>query len=203
MNEKEISFQTKESIRFLESDFNQCFEQVRYYDAQVVNIFKFLATFYTTIAGLALGIYKFCLEKNIDLTIALVVGLVIGLIFGILMFFLVVRNRVYFVCCMRYVNEQRKLFLSFKPLGFENKSGMYTNYSQPPFFNWLSSQSCWMYLIALLNAFLLGVILYLGKQKMCIIIIWTGLLFLVQLLFGIIYLCTRENKSTSKAVFGK
>lgn len=42
---------------FLENDFNQCFEQVRHYDTQIVDIFKFLATFYTTVAGIAIGLY--------------------------------------------------------------------------------------------------------------------------------------------------
>ena len=52
------------SVNFIENDFNQCFEQVRHYDSQIFNIFKYLATFYTTVAGGAVGLYQFSIEKN-------------------------------------------------------------------------------------------------------------------------------------------
>lgn len=50
------------SVNFLERDFNQCFEQIRYYDSQIVNIFKHLITFYTTIAGISIGLFQFKLS---------------------------------------------------------------------------------------------------------------------------------------------
>jgi len=191
------------AVGFLENDFNQCFDQVRYYDSQIVDIFKFLATFYTTVAGIAIGLYQFSIEKKIDLGIALISGLSVAFLFGICMFFLIVRNRVYFVFCMRYINEQRGFFLSSKPLGFENKTKMYTDYKKPPFFNMLSSQSWWLYVVALLNSALLGVILYVAKQNFWQIIIPCVLVGFCQLVLGIYYLKTRENKSASAAVFGK
>ncbi len=191
------------AVGFLENDFNECFDQARYYDSQIVDIFKFLATFYTTVAGIAIGLYQFSIEKKIDLGIALISGLSVAFLFGICMFFLIVRNRVCFVFCMRYINEQRGFFLSSKPLGFENKSKMYTDYKKPPFFNMLSSQSWWLYVVALLNSALLGVILYMAKQNFWQIIIPCVLIGLSQLVLGILYLKSRENKSASAAVFGK
>lgn len=191
------------SARFLDNDFNQCFAQVRYYDAQIVDIFKFLATFYTTVAGIAIGLYKLSTEKNLDLDTGLISGLSVAFVFGICMFFLIIRNRVYFVFCMRYINEHRELFLSSKPLGFENKSKMYTNHKQPPFFNIMSSQSVWLYVVAVMNTALLGIILYIAKMNCGIITIAVAIVLLGQLTGGIVYLKTRENKSASKAVFGK
>lgn len=113
-----------EPIEFLLSDFNQSFEQSRYYDSQIVNIFKFLATFYTTIAGITIGLYQYSVDHNIHITCGLVCGLIIALFFGLAMFSLVVRNRLYFVVCMRYINEQRQLFLSFNPMGFKIKQNI-------------------------------------------------------------------------------
>lgn len=131
----------------------------------------------------------------------------VGLLLGLFMFTLLIRNRVYFVQVARYVNEQRGLFLSYKPLGFENAAKMYTDYFQPSYFNWRSSQAWFMYLIAFLNSTLLGVLLYItfvsNIYKWKIVVISSLTLFIVQLVIAIWYLISRENKSTSNAVFGK
>lgn len=203
MNEINTAKFQDASISFLENDFNQCFEQVRYYDTQIVDIFKFLATFYTTVAGIAIGLYQLSIEKHLALTPGLISGLSVAFLFGVCMFFLIVRNRVYFVFCMRYVNEQRGFFLSCKPVGFENNSKMYTDYKKPPFFNVLSSQSWWLYVVGLLNSVLLGVILYIAKMSCGIITITCAIVLLGQLISGIAYLKSRENKSAAEAVFGK
>lgn len=203
MNEINTAKFQDASISFLENDFNQCFEQVRYYDTQIVDIFKFLATFYTTVASIAIGLYQLSIEKNLALTPGLISGLSVAFLFGVCMFFLIVRNRVYFVFCMRYVNEQRGFFLSCKPVGFGNNSKMYTDYKKPPFFNVLSSQSWWLYVVGLLNSALLGVILYIAKMSCGIITITCAIVLLGQLISGIAYLKSRENKSAAEAVFGK
>lgn len=203
MNDKINDKLQEISASFLENDFNQCFEQVRYYDAQIVDILKFSATFYTTVVGIAIGLYQFSIEKNLDFIYGLICTLSVAFLFGVCMFFLIVRNRVYFVFCMRYINEHRDLFLSVNPLGFENKSRMYTNYKKPPFINILSSQSLWLYVLALLNSTLLGVILYIAKMSLGIITITCAIMLLGQLISGIAYLKSRENKSASAAVFGK
>ena len=203
MSEKNNDKLNESAISFLENDFNQCFEQVRYYDAQIVDIFKFLATFYTTVAGIAIGLYQFSLEKKLDLVPALISGLSIALLFGVCMFFLIVRNRVYFVFCMRYINEHRGFFLAAKPLGFENKSKMYINHKKPPFFNTFSSQSLWLYVVAILNSALLGIILYMAQQNFWSMLAWCFFVGMIQLISGIVYLKSRENKSASAAVFDK
>jgi len=203
MNDEINEKMQEASINFLENDFNQCFEQIRYYDAQIVDIFKFLSAFYTTVAGIAIGIFQFSIEKKLDLTYGLISGLSVAFLFGICMFFLIVRNRVYFVFCMRYINEHRGHFLSVKPLEFENKSKMYIDYDQPPFFNVFSSQSWWLYVAALLNSTLLGITLYISKMRLGTITLTFIIILLGQLIIGISYLKSRENKSASSAVFGK
>jgi len=194
-------------LRFLESDFNQCFEQMRHYDSQIFDILKFMFTGYTALIGVALGFYKFGLQESVDLSVPVIAVLLVGLILGLFMFTLAIRNRVYFVQVTRYINEQRGFFLQCKPLGFNNKSKMYTNHLQPPFFNWRSSQAWFMYIIAFLNSTLLGVLLfvlfnsYIHRWK--VVMISSFVLFLVQLVAAVFYLKSRENKSASKAVFGE
>lgn len=108
-----ISEQDKEALKFLERDFNQCFQQKRYYDAQIFDILKFLFTAYSAIIGIALGLYQFYLKEGKDLSLPAVAVLAVGLILGLFMFALAVRNRVYFVHVARYINEQRNFFLNF------------------------------------------------------------------------------------------
>ena len=130
---RNISDQEREALKFLERDFNQCFQQMRHYDSQIFDILKFMFTAYTALIGVALGLYQFGVKEKIYLIPPAIAALIIGLVLGAFMFYLVLINRAYYVRVARYINEQRNLFLSFKPLGFENISRMYTNAKQPYF----------------------------------------------------------------------
>ncbi len=199
-----ISEQEKEALKFLERDFNQNFQQMRHYDAQIFDILKFMFTAYTFLIGAAIGLYQFGLKENKDLSAPAIAALAVGLVLGLFMFALIVRNRVYFVQVVRYINEQRGFFLVFKPMGFKNKSKMYTNHEQPPYFNWRSSHSWLCYIVASLNSILLGVLLYIVYPHAWNTIIFGSLiLFIIPLAIAITYLKSRENKSASEAVFGK
>jgi hypothetical protein len=202
--DKNKSEQELEGLRFLERDFNQCMQQLRHYDAQIVDILKFTFTAYSALIGIALGLYQFGLKENKNLYLPAISALILGLIIGLLMFALVIRNRAYFVRVARYINEQRYFFLQTRPMGFENKSGMYTDYKKPPYFNWRSSHSWIGYIFAALNASLLGGLLYLLFLKIWAVVIGGSLMFFIfQLALVIAYLRTRENKTASKAIFGK
>jgi hypothetical protein len=199
-----VSEVEKEALRFLERDFNQCFQQMRHYDAQIFDILKFMFTAYSALIGIALGLYQFGIKEGKDLAAPAVAMLAIGLIIGLFMFALVVRNRVYFVQVARYINEQRGFFFQFSPLGFKNKVKMYTNHMQPPYFNWRSSHSWLCYIISILNSILFGLLIYIVftcSWKSTIGGIF--LLFIIQLTITIGYLRFRENKSAAKAVFGR
>lgn len=194
----------KEAVRFLERDFNQCFQQMRHYDSQIFDILKFMFTAYSVLIGIAIGVYQFGLKENHDLSLAAIAAIITGLILGIFMFALTIRNRVYFVLVTRYINEHREFFLNHYPLGFKNKTKMYTNYTQPPYFNWRSSQSWLCYISAALNSVLLMVLLYiLFPREWGLILGFSGIFYLLQIAIAINYLTTRENKSASQAVFGK
>jgi len=199
MTGSDNSIEEKEALKFLERDFNQCFQQMRYYDAQIFDILKFMFTAYTVLIGVALGLFKSDLQVN--LTIPIVISLMIGLILGAFMFYLVLINRSYYVRVTRYINEQRKLFLAFKPLGFENISRMYTNEKQP-YFSRESTQIWLACVIAALNSTLLGVLLFiLFASYSCKWLIVVGVsfsLFSSQLATTIKYLKSQENKSSPK-----
>jgi len=199
MTGSDNSIEEKEALKFLERDFNQCFQQMRYYDAQIFDILKFMFASYTVLIGAALGLFKSNLQVN--LTIPIVISLMIGLILGAFMFYLVLINRSYYVRVARYINEQRKLFLAFKPLGFKNISRMYTNEKQP-YFSRESTQIWLACVIAALNSTLLVVLLFiLFSSYSCKWLIVVGVsfaLFSSQLATTIKYLKSQENRSSPK-----
>lgn len=196
MNKAEREMQ--EGLRFLERDFNQCFQQMRHYDTQMFDILKFMFTAYTVLIGVALGLFKSGIQVNF--TIPIVISLIIGLILGIFMFYLILINRSYYVRATRYINEQRKLFLALKPFGFENISRMHTNPKQP-YFSRGSSQIWLSYIIGALNSILLGVLLYIvfaiNNYKWLVVMASSFLLFVAQVAITVAYLKSQENKSTS------
>lgn len=189
------------AINFLEADFNQCFEQMRHYDTQILNAFKFQFTIYTGLIGGALGLMQY--GDELDLQVPGVALLTLGAILGMLLFATTIRNRVYFVQVTRYINEQREFFFEIKPLGFSNKSKMYTSWSQPPYLDWKSSQIWFAYIMAFLNSILLGVLIYIVSGviwQICSVIIVT---MLFHILVSKLYLFSREGKTASEATFGK
>ena len=206
-NERSYEVSDAEGAKFLERDFNQCFIQMRHYDEQIWRICKFTFTAYTALVGISVGLYKYSLEKQVGLIPAATAALTVGVIVGLFMFCLTVRNRVYYVFVARYINEHRRLFLRSRPFGFANESGMYTNPKQPPFWNWRSSQSWFAYMIAALNALLLGALVVMslvGKEWRW----WAAScafvgLFIIQVAGASAYLLKREGKATGAAIFGE
>ena len=196
-----------EAAKFLERDFNQCFMQLRHYDSQIWNICRFVFTAYIAILGTAIGMYKYSTDNGFDLMPAVMFILGAGFVLGLLIYGLAIRTRVYYVVVCRYINEQRKLFLESKPLGFENVSGMYMNLAMPPYFNWWSWQSILFYTISFLNALLAALLAFYSLDECSCrwaltFAIWI-IIALLQIGTSIAYLKSREGKGGSKAVFGK
>ncbi len=150
----------KEALKFLERDFNQCFQQMRHYDAQIFDIIKFMFTTYAALFGIALGLYQYQVQGRASLSLPIIVVLGVGLVTGMFLFGLALRNRVYYVKVARYINEQRDLFFKHAPFGFSNTSGMYTSPTQPSYLNLRSSHGWFASVLAFLNSTLAGILLY-------------------------------------------
>ena len=142
----------EEQAKFLERDFSECFAQLRHYDGQIWDICKFTFVSYTTVLAVAIGLYEYSLDKGVNLRPVAIAVLAASSLLGIFMLCLTVRNRLYFVLVTRYVNEHRGHFLEGKPLGFQNRAGMYTDPTKPQFYNWRSSQLWLTSIVAVLNA---------------------------------------------------
>ena len=196
-----------EGPKFLDRDFNQCFQQMRHYDAQSVDICKFAFTAYSAVVALAFALHQYGIAQKGDFTLPAAVTLCVGLAFGFCFLGMLIRNRVYFVVVTRYVNEHRRFFLQCRPLGFLNHSKMYTSLDNPPYFNWRSSEAFLMYLMCALNAFLAGAaahfLFFAAAPRWKATILTVAAVFVIQVLWCGLYLRAREDKAASKAVFNK
>ena len=212
MNPSEVaapcsSDRTEAAIRFLESDFQQCFSERQRYETLVWEIAKFTFTAYSGLLAVAAGLYTFSLEQAIDLIPVAALLLAVGLLVGFFMLLLSIRTRVYFVVVTRYVNELRQFFLECRPLGFDNKSTMLTDPTMPPFFSAVSTQFWACLLIATLNSVLGGALAFVlasdhAFQWIAAVAVF-GLLGLFQVGVSIGYLKSREGRTSSEAVFGR
>lgn len=183
------------AVKFLENDFNQAYEQLRYYDEKILSVCKFMTTIYSGVIALVVGCYKLSLDKGVDMSWACIGLLVPTFIFGLLFFVNLMKCRIYSVMNARYLNEQRHLFLTDKPLGFENKTKMFTDYKKPLFFNMLSSQIFFIYAVSLFNGVLLCLLFYFLVKEINLIIIGISFLsILVQILVSVAYLKGQETQ---------
>ena len=150
----------KEGLKFLEMDFNQCFQQMRHYDSQIIDLLKYLFTIYSIIISSSIALYNIGVSIKIDLSTISVAIVGLGLIIGFVFLGTIIRNRIYYVKVARYINEQRGLFFGWVPEDFQNKTSMYTNPRRPKYFNWRSTQMCYSYIISFINGILFGALLF-------------------------------------------
>jgi hypothetical protein len=193
------------ALTFLERDFTQCFEQMRYYDSQLWDIAKFSFAGYTVVLGAAAGVYQYSRESLVNLVPVAVVAVIVSFVLGLVFLAIAVRNRVYFVVVARYINEHRRFFLHDRPGGFANVTGMYTDPTQPPYFDIMSSQSAMLYAIATLNAALPAAIPLFtsAEHALTYSMIFFLVLLLGQLWISIRYLLSRGEGSPSENIFGR
>lgn len=140
---------------FMAHDFNQCFEQMRHYNGQIVEITKFSFLGYTGLLGVAVGLFEYGMDKGVDLRVPVGMALLVGVVFGVFAVGLIAKNRAYFVKVARYVNEQRAYFLNLGT-GFQNVTGMHTDCMRPRVCNYGSSQLWLLYVLSALNGALVA-----------------------------------------------
>lgn len=193
------------AINFLIQDFTETCWFLRHYDTQMWMICRFVFIVYSVLIGIISWLYEYSSSATFNSTSPSIFILLIGTLIGFIILALMVRNRIYTVVCARYINEYRSLFLNIQDIGFQNKVGIFTNPSKPPYFNWNSTDSLFIYLVALLNSILvsLSILFYCSfSAKGFIISIFLFLVIIfAQLLICIRYLKSMEHKKAEYASF--
>jgi len=200
MEIKEINklHEKQDSHSFLKLDFTNCSDQLRHYDAQIIDILKISFSIYSAVAGVIFGIYKLGKNPNPQFLPFAIVSLFIGLLIGMLMISMAITNRAYFVRTARYINECRAFYINYNQIEFSNKSKMYMDYKKPLYFNWHSSQSFVIYTLAAFNSLCFSCLIYVFSSsitscKFLFPILGFLILLSTQLLLGIRYLRNQEK----------
>jgi hypothetical protein len=196
-----LSDSEKEDAAFFGRDFSECFAQMRHYDEQIAAISKFAFGAYTTAIGGALALYKYGVQSKVDYRPAALAVLAVAFLVGLVMFTMLVTNRLYFVIIARYVNAQRQFFLKNNPLGFVNETEIYTNPKEPRYFDWRSTQSFQFYILALLNAAVIGVIaFFLVGNAATLVLGAASVAFSGHVIWAIWFLSKREKPDVGSPV---
>ncbi len=148
-------FDNEASIGFLESEYAQCFEQMRHYDTVETSFIGFALTGYVAVVSGLSALSKY-LEAEAYRDIVIGGLLLLAFFIGIVVLTLMVRNRVYFVVMARQVNSLRNYFLNNIEKDFIKYNKCYTDPHYPPAFNLSSTYTLLFFFIAILNAGLGG-----------------------------------------------
>jgi hypothetical protein len=135
----------------LNSDFQQCFEQMRHYDDAFQNGLQFTYTGAIAIAGFSGTLLQIKGADSLK-TVALV--LFCSWLAGVFVVMSLAKNRVYFAKAARYVNQVRDFYLRNRPEEFEDHTKMYRNWRSPAVFDPGSTQTLQIYLASALDSFL-------------------------------------------------
>ena len=137
----------------LQSDFEQCFEQMRHYDDAFQNALQFAYTGVVAVAGASGTLLQIWHTTPLNLaTVSFV--LLFSWLAGVVVVMSLAKNRVYFAKVARYVNEIRKLYLDKSTSGIANEAGMYTDVRFPPILHWGSTQTLQVFLASAFDSFL-------------------------------------------------
>jgi hypothetical protein len=139
----------------LNTDFQECFEQMRHYDDAFQSGLQFT---YGGVIGLS-GLLGTLLQiKGADTLRTVTPVLVLSWLAGFLMVMFLAKNRVYFAKVARYVNQIRDFYLRESHGKFEDHTNFYRNREFPPLFDPGSTQAFQIYLACALDSFLFAAV---------------------------------------------
>ncbi len=202
-------FDKEQSVGFLVSEYEQCFEQMRHYNDISISLTKFAFTGFVAITSGAFALFKY-LEGEIYQST--VVGSILLLTFfvGVIVMTLMLRNRVYFVVVTRQVNSLRNYFLSNMEVDYLKYNVCYTDSDFPRAFSLWSSYTLLLAMVALISGILGGVGSYLiiapywkveGWGRWVVGLVITIVLAMVQLVASFFYLTRYDHTSmTNKSL---
>ena len=139
----------------LQSDFEQCFEQMRHYDDVFQNSLQFVYTGVVAVAGASGTLFSIFGTKTSNLaTLSFI--LLFSWVAGIVVVMELAKNRVYFARVARYVNEIRDAYLKKGPAGVTNKAKMYRDCKFPAILDFGSTQTFQILLVSVFDSLLFG-----------------------------------------------
>lgn len=192
---------------FLETEYQMCFEQLRYYDTRQDELLKYLFTLTSATAGAQFAVLQF-LSKPCTVFFA-AQGFLFSVVFiaSVLLYLMMLQNRLYFVFIARQINAIRKHMLKTEVPDFtENQLYTSTSFSA---FKLSSVHTMQMLGAAVISALFSGVSTYgvlyaMGAQ--CAIsssVLVCAVVGVTEVIGGAVYLKQASKKKADKAIHQK
>jgi hypothetical protein len=179
-----------DSSDFLKEDFSESYNQLRHYDSNIFDSFKFIFTIYSALVGGAISLIN--IDLKYDLIILSKILLIISIVFCFFVMFYIIELRIYYVRVARYLNEIRSFFLSNNRIHFKNKCNFYMDNTKPEYFNIKSSHIILAFIVAALNSFSFGTLLYLFNLHYGYFISLSLFLFIIHIISTTLFLRSRK-----------
>lgn len=157
--ESNFKFNEDQSVRFLLSEYEQCFEQMRHHNNISISLIKFTFTGFVAVFSGSFALFKYLTGEDYQ---EIIVGCVLLLSFvaGIVALIMILRNRLYFIVVSRQTNSLRNYFLNNMMFDYIKYNICYLNPDYPPAFNPKSSYTLQLLIVALINGIIGGVGFY-------------------------------------------
>lgn len=151
------------SSEFLNQDFSESYNQLRYYGSNILDSFKFIFTIYISMVGGSITILSVNTGVNLMLLLKTLLGFTF--VFGFFIMWYIIELRKYYVKTARYINEIRKTHLTALAPEFKNKTGYYTDLDKPLYFSWKSSQILLIIILSFFNSVTLAILGYVSNIR--------------------------------------
>ena len=192
---------------FLYKEYEECFKQLRYYDDRQFSLLKFAITISSSVATGVFAIYKLfgINAPRFWLACAFISFVVCWSIF--LIFWMMVRNRLYYIFPVRQVNSIRKYLIKKETHDFFDNNQMYISTNMFAFKK-NSIQTLMFIGVLLLStlffSFCVGALVYYFAFNfisiICFPFIVGSLFFLINMSVASSYLKSRDNLDSDRAI---
>jgi hypothetical protein len=182
-----------DSSDFLKQDFSECYNQLRHYDNNITDSFKFIFTVYVALVAGAISLLD--IQLKFDLLFLSKALIITSIIFCLFILFYIIELRVYFVRVARYLNEIRAHYLNNNEEGFENATKFYSDKSKPMYFSLTSSHLILAFIVSALNSFSIGLFFYVYKSEFKFgQVLISIIIFALQIFLIYMYLKRKQTK---------
>ncbi|GBE04595.1 hypothetical protein BMS3Abin10_00211 [bacterium BMS3Abin10] len=192
---------------FLLKEYEECFNQLRYYDDRQLSLLKFSITISSSIATAILALYNiFGITSETFWLILMFLGCLVS--FGLcLITAAMVQNRLYFIYPTRQVNAIRQFMISNNIPEFLEHNQMYLD-SKFPAFKWRSIQTIMIVGNNVLATvyFALSILSFykiknsMGEISLDAVFWWSIIFFFLLFLSSSIYLIIKGKKNSDAAI---
>lgn len=191
---------------FIHTEYQMCFEQLRYYDTRQEEILKYLITLVSAVATAQFAVFKLFEKPTPGFFSAQSFLSLVVFAGSVLLYLMMLQNRLYFVFVARQINAIRKHMLQTEAVKFtENQMPTSTSFSA---FKWSSVHTFQLLGAAFISSLFAGASvfgLFHVAQSPCVyttsILVFLGV-GTSELIGGALYLKIESAKSADEAIHG-